>query len=399
MTRRSFLTLFSLGLIAAVSGGTLSRRGDDAFEGKMKDHDAIVPFAQQPADGVAGQIELQFKPVLNDTDGCLPYAAVDAEGYHGGGLKPTGDNSGDCRDPSKGQVYSRLGVSNGRMAVLYAWYLPKMATKTDSTVSRHWYLSTVVWLHTDKCNATAADFAIAGVSYSLGEWGYGSWSSFDNPTLYATDAVSSTHPVVGYDGQSAVYPAGSNVTDGLDVPLISWSKLPQPAVDQFNGFSYAMARCPFQDANFQTSLDNAFRPEFYADLPPEPYAAACAVDPAAAQPSGAVKEARAVQVARALSGAGSGLVLDGPNIDPKHPPSDPVFHDTRKRPANSRTRRPGQPNGAAPVAPLAPGMRGTYYSPKFGRPSRDRTGFRRDLEREEPALDGLQDDLADAPSP
>ncbi|KAK2053744.1 NPP1-domain-containing protein, partial [Colletotrichum caudatum] len=328
MIRHSLWTLFSVGLIASASGSTLSARGDDAFEGKVKPHDEIAPFAQQAADGLPGELELQFKPALYDTMGCLPYPAVDTDGFHSGGLEPTGGEGDGCRDPSKGQVYSRVGTSNGRTAVLYSWYLPKMMRKSIYPSSRHWYLSAVVWLHAEKCNATAADFTVAGVSYSLGEDAYSPSTKFQMPTLFATDAISNTHPVVAYRGQSSVYPAPSNVTDGLDMPLISWDKLPQPAVDQFNGVVYQLARCPFQDENFQASLDAAFNADIYANLTAEHDAATCASQ----------SEPPAVKAARAL-GRAEEPVIDGPKVDVKNPPPDPVFVPTKPRPS----RRPTAP--------------------------------------------------------
>ncbi|KAK2030397.1 necrosis inducing protein [Colletotrichum zoysiae] len=355
MTRHSLLTLFSLGLIASASGSTLSARGDDAFEGKSKPHDEIAPFAQQAADGLPGELELQFKPALNDTMGCLPYPAVDADGFHSGGLEPTGDEGGDCRDPSKGQVYSRVGTSNNRTAVLYSWYLPKMMRTNEYPSSRHWYLSVVVWLHTEKCNATAADFTVAGVSYSLGEDAYSSNTRFQMPTLFATDAISDTHPVVAYRGQSSVYPAPSNVTDGLEMPLISWNKLPQPAVDQFDGAVYELARCPFQDANFQASLDAAFSADLYANLKAEPDAATCA----AGQPG-----SRAIKAARALRDAEP--VIDGPDVNVKNPPPDSVFVPTQ--PGTSRRPAPptGNPGKIRPVPQRRSGLRWPGWRRKGG---------------------------------
>ncbi|EFQ30379.1 necrosis inducing protein [Colletotrichum graminicola] len=370
---RSFLTLFSLGLVASAAGRTLSQRDDDAFEGKVKDHDAIAPFAQQAADGLPGQLQLQFKPALNDVRGCLPYPAVDAEGFHSGGLKPTGTEDGDCRGSSTGQVYSRVGYSNGRMAVLYAWYLPKMMTMSvDNPSSRHWYLSSVVWLHTEECNATAADFTVAGVSYSLGEDAYS--KRFDQPTLFAADDVSSTHPVVGYRAQTSVFPSYKNVTDGLDMPLVSWTKLPQPAVDQFNGFVYELARCPFQDANFQASLDAAFSPDFYANLTAEPDAATCAANPTD-------ESSRAVKAARALGDTEP--IVDGPNIDIHNPPADPVFTSTPPRSTTSSrptsTRRPTATPTRRPTTPTQKPAREGSGPKRPGKPRKGRKRFLRDV--------------------
>lgn len=50
---------------------------------KWLGHDKIKPFQQAKADGLEGDLEERFKPWLNNGAGCYPYAAVDANGYHG----------------------------------------------------------------------------------------------------------------------------------------------------------------------------------------------------------------------------------------------------------------------------------------------------------------------------
>ncbi|KAK1622021.1 necrosis inducing protein-domain-containing protein [Colletotrichum phormii] len=238
-------SLFSslLGLATIAAGAVLSPREKDvSLNNQWKNHNEIAAFQQQMADGTPGDIELRFKPWLNDGSGCFPYAAV----------------------------YSRVGTSNGRPAVLYSWYLPKIQTKTEN--HRHWYLIIVVWLHTETCNAAAGDYDIAGISYSTGTETYD--KSLTSSTMFASGdsgtGATNTHAIVGYDGQVNVFPSANNAQYGLSPPLISWDKLSPAATSQFNAFRYEHARCPFTDANIQASLDAAYNADFYANLPAEP---------------------------------------------------------------------------------------------------------------------------------
>lgn len=83
MLRHSFSSLILLGLTSLASSRVLYGRGGDvAVGGKWKDHDQVTAFQQQAADGIEGEIELRFKPGLNDGSGCFSYAAVDKDGFH-----------------------------------------------------------------------------------------------------------------------------------------------------------------------------------------------------------------------------------------------------------------------------------------------------------------------------
>ncbi|TEA13864.1 hypothetical protein C8034_v004082 [Colletotrichum sidae] len=274
-------SLLFLGLATLSSGLALSPRkgdGDVAIAPGFINHDAVVPFQQQASDGVEGEIEIHFKPWLNDGAGCFPYAAVDRSGFHGAGLRPVGKSSGDCRDPSKGQTYARVGTSNGRTGVLYSWYIPKIQ---NDEKHKHYYLSIVVWLHTDICKAKATDYKVVGISYSTGKE---SWDKFSSPnTLYtASDAnfgPVNTHAIVGYWGKMNVEPSRDSAHYALSPPMIAWSKLAKPAEDQLNDIAYEHARCPFNDNNFQATLDAAFNGDLYNNLPLEPTLECVPIDP------------------------------------------------------------------------------------------------------------------------
>ncbi|KAH0419894.1 npp1 domain-containing protein [Colletotrichum camelliae] len=246
------------------------RDGDIAVSNKWKDHDQITVLQQQTSDGLEGQLELRFKPWLNDASGCFPYAAIDKDGYHGAGLKPVGKSGGSCRDDTKLQLYARSGTSksSGRTGILYSWYLPKI--QTDSENHKHWYLSIVVWVHTDKCEPSADDYRVVGVSYSNARDTYDTSLPTSGRTLYGSGdsgaGPGNTHPIIGYNGQVNVFPSINGAQYALTPPMISWKKLSLSAVEQLNGIQYEHARCPFNDNNIQAFLDAAFNAEFYTGL-------------------------------------------------------------------------------------------------------------------------------------
>ncbi|TQN68419.1 putative DNA repair protein RAD50 [Colletotrichum shisoi] len=292
MLRQSLFSLLSLGLATLASGAALAPRGEDVDAGdkavgeKWVDHDKVERFQQaQSSDKRRGDLELLFKPYLHVKGGCFPYAAVDKEGNHGAGLRPTGDKGSGCRHKDRGQVYARVAFSEGetvgikgRTAVVFSYYLPKVQEMPEK--HRHYYLTVVVWLHSNKCNAEAGDYEIAGVSYSNGG------ATFDTTSSRRTKYTSSeggigavnTHPVVGYDAGVNVFPWDDETEKPITSPLISWDKLPRAALDQFNGIRYEKARCPFSDANIQATLEAAYDESMYIDLGPGP-AGGCGPSP------------------------------------------------------------------------------------------------------------------------
>ncbi|KAH0419935.1 NPP1 domain-containing protein [Colletotrichum camelliae] len=265
-----FSSLVFLGLTSLASSSVLNvRNGDIAVGNKWKPHDQVAIFQQEATDGLDGVLELRFKPVLNDASGCFPYAAVDKDGNHGMGLKPTGKSGGSCRDDSKGQLYARVGTSHGRTGVMYSWYLPKVQTDTER--HKHWYLSIIVWLYSAVCDPVADDYHIVGLSYSNAKETYD--ASASGGTLYSSGdsgtGPGNTHPVVGYNGQVNVFPSKDGAQYALSPPLVSWQKLSLAAREQLNGIQYEHARCPFNDGNFQASLDAAYNRDFYTNLAAE----------------------------------------------------------------------------------------------------------------------------------
>ncbi|KAH0422912.1 npp1 domain-containing protein [Colletotrichum camelliae] len=350
MLRHSFSSLILLGLTSLASGSVLYARGEDiAVGGKWKAHDQVTAFQQQAADGLEGELEIRFKPGLNDGSGCFPYAAVDKDGYHGAGLRPTGKSGGDCRDANKGQIYARVGTSNGRTGIFYSWYLPKIQ---NAEKHKHYYLNTVVWVHSDKCDPVADDYRVVGVSYSTGKETFD--TSVNGQTLYSSGDSGSgpgnTHAIVGYDGQMNVFPSTDGAQYALNPPMISWKKLSQPAVEQLNGIQYEHARNPFNDNNIQASLDAAFNANFYTNLVAEadncnPNTATPTTpasqpeDPAPSSPPEATPSTPTPTEPASdptttdaptpsTTYAGDDLIEDGPEIVPSSLPADPTYTPT-----------------------------------------------------------------------
>lgn len=184
--------------------------------------------------------------------------------YIRAGLKPTGSLGGDCRNnDAPGQVYARTGKSNGRIGIMYSYYLPKIMM---GETHRHYYVSAVVWVkETPDCNVTQV--VPAGTSY------YAGLDAFDTSISASTQYVAldgdsrTTHPVVGYRGARDLFPAKEGSAGAKRPPLIGWTMMTEAARAQFNGIKYEWAKCPFNDLNFQTYLDAAFNSNYYLGEP------------------------------------------------------------------------------------------------------------------------------------
>ncbi|KAF0321666.1 npp1 domain-containing protein [Colletotrichum asianum] len=263
------LRIFLLSLFLAVAAGA----GD--IWSKWKNHNDIVGFPQPQASDYEQNKTRLFKPRLHVWGGCLPYPAVDSQGYLGSGLKPTGKKSGDCWDTSQsGQIYARTGSSHGRDAIIYAWYEPKVRwAKGNSNGHRHYWRSVVVWLTQNGCDFdNVAELAMAGISYSIDVEAYDTsisgktiWTGGDGMSPTVTDGIH-THPLVSSWGNKNLGPSDVGLEGTFSQPLIDWASLSQPARDALNGVIYEHTKVPFSDANIQGALDAAYNAAFYHGL-------------------------------------------------------------------------------------------------------------------------------------
>ncbi|KAK2779629.1 necrosis inducing protein [Colletotrichum kahawae] len=78
-----------------------------------------------------------------------------------------------------------------------------------------------------------------------------------------------TNPILSYDAGVPLVPSVNGVDGALTPPIISWTRLPQLAQEQLNGIQYEHTMVPFNDANFQGTLDAAFNDAFFHDVPLE----------------------------------------------------------------------------------------------------------------------------------
>lgn len=88
---------------------------------QYKAHDAIRTIPENVA---PDSIYKRYQPYLKVTWGCVPFPAVDAEGFLSGGLKTSGTSDGDCRH-NLGQIYVRAGWQHGKHGIMYSWFFPK----------------------------------------------------------------------------------------------------------------------------------------------------------------------------------------------------------------------------------------------------------------------------------
>lgn len=180
------------------------------------------------------------------------------------GLKPVGQSSGLCRDFSiRGQIYARYGIHKGRVGIIYSLYIPKVQHNGEN--HRHYYLTSVVWLRqttpAGECRAT--NYVVQGVTYSQDRDNF----KLIPGTLLAAKADGQgqlTHPIIGYDGGLDLFPAQNGVKGALDMPMIGWTSLSDPAKQQFDGIKYEHAKCPFNDWNFLKTLEAAYDEAIFA---------------------------------------------------------------------------------------------------------------------------------------
>ncbi|KMS68935.1 necrosis inducing protein (NPP1) [Streptomyces viridochromogenes] len=102
----------------------------------------------QPLPANATTFQQKYMPLFDyDTDGCLPAAAVDANGRLNGGLNNSGKITGGCRDGHLGRAntYAQSKCQHGWCAYVYALYFEKdqVVNGADAFGHRHDFESVV----------------------------------------------------------------------------------------------------------------------------------------------------------------------------------------------------------------------------------------------------------------
>nr|AFG73941.1 necrosis- and ethylene-inducing protein 4 [Moniliophthora perniciosa] len=227
-----FCNLFII-VLGAVSG---------ALSASVKNHDQI---AKLPASGT--NLENTYQPQLHIGNGCHSYPAVDAEGNWSGGLKPTGAPSAACKDTSKAQTYVRTTDNyNGKIAMVYAWYMPKDVV-TSGFGHRHDWEGAVVFLDPKTKR-------IDGMACSA----HGGWRKYPNP---GGNNVDTTHVKLQYSAEPLINSHAIDLTDkGGDLPTLArWEKIGPAAQKAINdGSHWGKSNPPIADKNYQNSLQGAW---------------------------------------------------------------------------------------------------------------------------------------------
>lgn len=217
--------------------------------GHLIAHDAVVKLTMDGNYAHKAALE-KFKPFIKNDGQCVPFAAVDAQGQIGHGLRPTGFFEGSGCDHSEGQLYSRVGSAGGVPAIMFATYYPKEQWGWRSG-QRHLWIHFILWFK---------DTLLDGYprAISLSEDAYTYDTSFNKPYAPLTTRVS-----IRKQGKSFKLDWGGDAL-GQDLPLIDWDSMPIDAREALNTFSWGGQfdqACPFNDDNFQSNLDLAFGAE------------------------------------------------------------------------------------------------------------------------------------------
>lgn len=185
-----------------------------------------------------------FQPSLYIADGCEPYAAVDAQGNHSGGLANSGGSSDGCDEPDKGNTYTRESCWNtasgyicGRM---YAWFFPKDRGFIFGGHRYDWE-EVVIW--------TIDDNEVIAASFSA----HGDYEIYDIDEINSD----SSSVLVAYQRDDFTHATGPSSQVGDKATLVSWEGMPAQARQSLNSLSWGSANCPIKDSNFAAKIDEA----------------------------------------------------------------------------------------------------------------------------------------------
>jgi hypothetical protein len=171
--------------------------------------------------GNATYYDRLWLPRLSIENGCHSYPAVDKLGNIGGGLKPTGTETGLCTDGGNGQAYSRTRcwtIGDDKVcATIYAWYFPKdMFMWGELPIPfvghRHDWESVVVWTQNSE---------FAGAAFSQ----HGDWRRYDQD--HSELVIDGKILRVKYARDMGTHVVKPSIALGARSPLVSWERLPQ----------------------------------------------------------------------------------------------------------------------------------------------------------------------------
>jgi hypothetical protein len=218
----------------------------------------------------ADELEQTFQPAYDyDTDGCYPTPAIGPDGTVNGGLEPTGDLNGECRDSwdlDSTNGYARSECNNGWCAIMYALYFEKDQAVAGSSIGghRHDWEHVVVWVQDGQAQAE-----------------YVATSAHGDFAVYSADQIQwdGTHPKIVYHKDGIGTHAFRPATTGDEPPenhygtwqdpaLVGWNGYPAGLRDLLSQADFGSATFGLKDGTFTSHLAEAMP----ADIPFDPNA-------------------------------------------------------------------------------------------------------------------------------
>jgi hypothetical protein len=204
--------------------------------------------------GNADSLEQAYQPAYDyDTDGCYPTPAIGPDGTVNGGLNPTGDLNGNCRDAAdleNTNGYARATCNNGWCAYMYGLYFEKDQALPGSSLGghRHDWEHVVVWV---------ADGTVQYVSTSA----HGSFSVHERSVV----RFDGTHPKIVYHKDGISTHCFRLATSGDEPPenhrgdwqyptLVGWNGYPAGLREKLSTYDFGSANFGLKDGSFASHL-------------------------------------------------------------------------------------------------------------------------------------------------
>lgn len=261
-TMKSGAFLYAVLLAAAAVqtyGSQFSLKASLNFDGSSSDlepftspeipHSHVRPIAQPEPTTEDQKTAIRFKPQIKFVNGCHSYPAVNGEGEHGGGLKPTGAFDGDCAKPTYGsQIYGRAIVHKGKLCIIYALYFPKEMSLSERG-HRHDFRHVAVWTDDPE---REDDPAVLAVSVWTGE----KYVEMVPPGPEFMDGDSVQLKYMGKDSSGHTLSFTEKV--GKSLPLIMWDQLDKKPLSALETVDWDKTQMPLKDSEFMKNVERSW---------------------------------------------------------------------------------------------------------------------------------------------
>jgi hypothetical protein len=211
-------------------------------------YDQVVPFPETAPTTSEAALALKFKPQLHISNGCHPYAAVDADGNTNAGL---GVNKllTSCKGSPRGsQVYGRVTEYSGAVAIMYAWYFPRDLMVSPVWIGhRHDWEHIIVWV--DSLSKNAELLSVTARSLL----GYKVYSPPDADKMDGNSAKIKYTWLIHSQHYLAATTKAGELQD-----LVMWENLTEPAREALDNTEYFLSMAPVGTDKFLENVAKAY---------------------------------------------------------------------------------------------------------------------------------------------